>query len=434
MPKNELSRKLFQRAQETIPGGVNSPVRAFGSVGGDPLFITRAQGARIWDADGNDYLDFVGSWGPMILGHNQDGIKRAVYEALRQGTSFGAPTTGEIELAELVVEMVPSVEVVRLVNSGTEATMSAVRLARAATGRPKMIKFRGGYHGHADAFLVEAGSGAATLGVPSSPGVTPGAAQDTLVAEYNDLVSVQAHFDANPGEVACIIVEPVAGNMGCIPPADGFLEGLREICTKEDAVLIFDEVMTGFRVAAGGAQERFGVTPDLTTMGKVIGGGLPVGAYGGREDLMRQIAPDGPVYQAGTLSGNPLATAAGKAALTFLKENPLVFQDLEDRGAQLEKGVLELIGEKGYPLSWNRVGSMASLFFTPDPVTDWYSAAKSDKEAFKKFFWGMLDRGFYLAPSPFEALFLSAAHTTNDIETTLEGASDVLAGVFGGDA
>ena len=434
MPKNELSRKLFQRAQETIPGGVNSPVRAFGSVGGDPLFVTRAQGARIWDADGNDYLDFVGSWGPMILGHNQDGIKRAVYEALRHGTSFGAPTTGEIELAELVVEMVPSVEVVRLVNSGTEATMSAVRLARAATGRPKMIKFRGGYHGHADAFLVEAGSGAATLGVPSSPGVTPGAAQDTLVAEYNDLVSVQAHFDANPGEVACIIVEPVAGNMGCIPPADGFLEGLREICTKEDAVLIFDEVMTGFRVAAGGAQERFGVTPDLTTMGKVIGGGLPVGAYGGREDLMRQIAPDGPVYQAGTLSGNPLATAAGKAALTFLKENPLVFQDLEDRGAQLEEGVLKLIDEKGYPLSWTRVGSMASLFFTPDPVTDWYSAAKSDKEAFKKFFWGMLDRGFYLAPSPFEALFLSAAHTTNDIETTLEAADDVLTGIFRGDA
>ena len=431
MPKNELSRKLFQRAKETIPGGVNSPVRAFGSVGGDPLFITRAEGSRVWDADGNDYLDFVGSWGPMILGHNQVGIKRAVYEALRQGTSFGAPTTGEIELAELVVEMVPSVEVVRMVNSGTEATMSAVRLARAATGRPKMVKFRGGYHGHADAFLVEAGSGAATLGVPSSPGVTPGAAQDTLVAEYNDLASVQAQFDANSGEVACVIVEPVAGNMGCVPPMEGFLEGLREICTREGGVLIFDEVMTGFRVAAGGAQERFGVTPDLTTMGKVIGGGLPVGAYGGREDLMRQIAPDGPVYQAGTLSGNPLATAAGKAALTFLKENPLVFQDLEDRGAQLEEGVLKLIGEKGYPLSWTRVGSMASLFFTPDPVTEWYSAAKSDKEAFKKFFWGMLDKGFYLAPSPFEVLFLSAAHTSEDIEATLEAAADVLAGVFG---
>jgi glutamate-1-semialdehyde 2,1-aminomutase len=431
MPTHELSRKLFQRARGTIPGGVNSPVRAFGSVGGDPLFIIRAQGARVWDADGNDYLDFVGSWGPMILGHNQDGIKRAVYEALRNGTSFGAPTTGEIELAELVVEMVPSVEVVRLVNSGTEATMSAVRLARAATGRPKMIKFRGGYHGHADAFLVEAGSGAATLGVPSSPGVTEGAARDTLVADYNHLPSVQAHFDAHPGQIACIIVEPVAGNMGCVPPVPGFLEGLREICTREGAVLIFDEVMTGFRVAAGGAQERFGVMPDLTTMGKVIGGGLPVGAYGGREDLMRQIAPDGPVYQAGTLSGNPLATAAGKAALLFLRDNPLVFQDLEDRGRQLEEGVLDLIRKKGYPLSWTRVGSMASLFFTPGPVTDWHSAATSDREAFKTFFWGMLEKGFYLAPSPFEALFLSTAHTEADIEATLEASAGVLATVFG---
>ncbi|MGW8266857.1 MAG: glutamate-1-semialdehyde 2,1-aminomutase [Longimicrobiales bacterium] len=431
MAKNELSRKLFQRARETIPGGVNSPVRAFGSVGGDPLFIIRAQGARVYDADGNDYLDFVGSWGPMILGHNQDGIKRAVYEALRNGTSFGAPTTGEIELAELVVEMVPSVEVVRLVNSGTEATMSAVRLARAATGRRKLIKFRGGYHGHADAFLVEAGSGAATLGVPSSPGVTEGAARDTLVADYNDLASVRAQFEANPGEIACIIVEPVAGNMGCVPPADGFLAGLREICTKEGAVLIFDEVMTGFRVAAGGAQERFGVMPDLTTMGKVIGGGLPVGAYGGREDLMRQIAPDGPVYQAGTLSGNPLATAAGKASLAFLRDNPQVYQDLEERGRQLEEGVTKLILEKGYPLSWTRVGSMASLFFTPGPVTDWHSAAKSDKEAFRGYFWGMLDRGFYLAPSPFEALFLSAAHTETDITATLDASAEVLASVFG---
>jgi len=434
MPKNELSRKLFQRARETIPGGVNSPVRAFGSVGGDPLFIVRADGPRVYDADGNEYLDFVGSWGPMILGHNQDGIKRAVYEALKLGTSFGAPTTGEIELAELVVEMVPSVEVVRLVNSGTEATMSAVRLARAATGRPKMVKFRGGYHGHADAFLVEAGSGAATLGVPSSPGVTPGAAQDTLVADYNDLTSVQAQFDANPGQVACVIVEPVAGNMGCVPPVDGFLEGLREICTKEGAVLIFDEVMTGFRVAAGGAQERYGVMPDLTTMGKVIGGGLPVGAYGGREDLMRQIAPDGPVYQAGTLSGNPLATAAGKAALGYLKEHPQVFDEMEARGQQLEKGVLALLAEKGYPLSWTRVGSMASLFFTPGPVTDWHSAAKSDKEAFKTFFWGMLDKGFYLAPSPFEAMFLSSAHTEADIGSTLEASAEVLARVFEGGA
>jgi glutamate-1-semialdehyde 2,1-aminomutase len=428
--KSELSRKLFQRAKETIPGGVNSPVRAFGSVGGDPLFITRSDGPRVYDADGNEFLDFVGSWGPMILGHNQDGIKRAVCEALRSGTSFGAPTTGEIELAELVVEMVPSVEVVRMVNSGTEATRSAVRLARAATGRPKMVKFRGGYHGHADAFLVEAGSGAATLGVPSSPGVTPGAAQDTLVAEYNDLDSVQGQFDANPGEVACVIVEPVAGNMGCVPPVDGFLEGLREICSEEGAVLIFDEVMTGFRVAAGGAQERFGVLPDLTTMGKVIGGGLPVGAYGGREDLMRQVAPDGPVYQAGTLSGNPLATAAGKAALSYLRENPLVFQDLEDRGRQLEEGVLGLVEEFGYPLTWTRVGSMASLFFTADPVTDWHSAARSDRQAFKKFFWGMLDRGFYLAPSPFEALFLSAAHTSSDISSTLEAVGEVLGELY----
>jgi glutamate-1-semialdehyde 2,1-aminomutase len=433
MPKSELSQKLFERAKKTIPGGVNSPVRAFGSVGGDPLFIVRANGARITDADGNDYLDFVGSWGPMILGHNQEGIRRAVYEALKLGTSFGAPTTGEIELAELVVEMVPSVEVVRLVNSGTEATMSAVRLARAATGRPKILKFRGGYHGHADAFLVEAGSGAATLGVPSSPGVTPGAAQDTLVADYNDLASVQVQFDAHPGEIASVIVEPVAGNMGCVPPVEGFLGGLRALCTKEGAVLIFDEVMTGFRVALGGAQERFGIMPDLTTLGKVIGGGLPVGAYGGREDLMRQIAPDGPVYQAGTLSGNPLATAAGTAALTYLKDNPQVFETLEERGRQLEDGIQAMIVEEEYPLHWTRVGSMASLFFTPDPVTDWHSAACSDREAFKVFFWGMLDRGFYLAPSPFEALFLSSAHTEADIDDTLKATREVLGEVFGGE-
>ncbi len=431
MSKTELSRKLFERAKKTIPGGVNSPVRAFGSVGGDPLFIVRANGARVTDADGNEYLDYVGSWGPMILGHNQVGIRRAVYEALKLGTSFGAPTTGEIELAELVVELVPSVDVVRLVNSGTEATMSAVRLARAATGRPKIVKFRGGYHGHADAFLVEAGSGAATLGVPSSPGVTPGAAQDTLVAEYNDLASVRAQFDAHPGEIASLIVEPVAGNMGCVPPAEGFLEGLRAICTKEGAVLIFDEVRTGFRVARGGAQERFGVMPDLTTLGKVIGGGLPVGAYGGRDDLMRQIAPEGPVYQAGTLSGNPLATAAGIAALTYLKDHPQLFEILEERGQQLEDGIQTMIAEEGYPLYWTRVGSMASLFFTPDPVTDWHSAARSDREAFKRFFWGMLDRGFYLAPSPFEALFLSSAHTATDIDDTLEATRQLLCEVFG---
>ena len=432
MPSHELSRKLFEKARRTIPGGVNSPVRAFGSVGGDPLFIVRADGAVVTDADGNDYVDYVGSWGPMILGHNHVDIRRAVYEALKLGTSFGAPTAREIQLAELVVEMVPSMEVVRLVNSGTEATMSAVRLARAATGRPKLVKFRGAYHGHADAFLVEAGSGAATLGVPSSPGVTEGAARDTLVADFNDLPSVEAHFVANPGQVACVIVEPVCGNMGCVPPATWFLEGLRELCTREGAILIFDEVMTGFRLAPGGAQERYGVMPDLTTLGKVIGGGLPVGAYGGREDLMRQIAPDGPVYQAGTLSGNPLATAAGTAALEYLRANPQVYELLEERGQQMEEGVLALIREGGYPLTWNRVGSMASLFFTPDPVTDWHSAARSDREAFKAFFWGMLERGFYLAPSPFEALFLSAAHTEGDIAVTVEAVGEVLGQIFSG--
>jgi glutamate-1-semialdehyde 2,1-aminomutase len=332
----------------------------------------------------------------------------------------------------LVVEMVPSVDVVRMVNSGTEATMSALRLARAATGRDKFIKFRGAYHGHADAFLVDAGSGAATLGVPSSPGVTPGAAQDTLVAEYNDLPSVLALFEAHPGAVAAVIVEPVAGNMGCIPPAQGFLEGLRDLCTKEGAVLIFDEVMTGFRVAPGGAQERYSVLPDLTTLGKVLGGGLPVGAYGGKEDLMRQIAPEGPVYQAGTLSGNPLATAAGTAALTHLRDNPDVYQRLEVRGRQLEEGVKEVLAEEGYPLYWTRVGSMASLFFTGGPVRDWHSAAAADREAFNRFFREMLSRGIYLAPSPFEALFLSSAHSEGDIDETVSATRAALAEAFRG--
>ncbi|MGK7312832.1 MAG: glutamate-1-semialdehyde 2,1-aminomutase, partial [Candidatus Longimicrobiales bacterium M2_2A_002] len=304
------SQKHYDHARKLIPGGVNSPVRAFGSVGGTPVFFNRARGSRLWDADGNEYLDYVGSWGPMILGHNHPDVRGALEVALTNGTSFGAPTPGEVLLAGLVVEMVPSVDVVRMVNSGTEATMSALRLARAVTGRDRIIKFRGGYHGHADSFLVEAGSGAATLGVPSSPGVTEGAAKDTLVAEFNDLGSVRALFEENAGRVAGVFVEPVAGNMGCIPPADGFLEGLRSLCDEHDALLIFDEVMTGFRVAPGGAQERYGVMPDLTTLGKIIGGGLPVGAFGGREDLMRQVAPDGPVYQAGTLSGNPLAMAA----------------------------------------------------------------------------------------------------------------------------
>jgi glutamate-1-semialdehyde 2,1-aminomutase len=409
---------------------VNSPVRAFGSVGGTPVFFDRAEGARMWDADGNEYLDYVGSWGPMILGHNHPDVRAALEVALGKGTSFGAPAAGEVELAELVVDMVPSVDVVRMVNSGTEATMSALRLARAATGRDRIIKFRGGYHGHADSFLVEAGSGAATLGVPSSPGVTEGSARDTLVAEFNDLDSVRALFDDNNGEVAGVIVEPVTGNMGCIPPQNGFLEGLRGLCDEHRALLIFDEVMTGFRVAPGGAQERYGVMPDLTTLGKVIGGGLPVGAYGGREELMRQVAPDGPVYQAGTLSGNPLAMAAGIAMLKRLREHPEIYDELERLGSRLEAGMLELTQSNGWPLWWSRVGAMATLFFTNVPVTGWATSSQQDKDAFGKYFHAMLDRGFYLPPSPFEALFLSAAMTDADIDTTVEAAGEVLREVF----
>ncbi len=423
------SDRAFERACRTMPGGVNSPVRAFGSVGGNPVFIERAAGATIWDVDGNAYLDYVGSWGPMILGHSHPDVRDAVERAVANGTSFGAPTEAEVELAELIVELVPSVEVVRLVNSGTEATMSAARLARAATGRNKVIKFRGGYHGHADTFLVDAGSGAATIGVPSSPGVPSGTAGDTLVAEYNDVGSVEALIDAHADGVACVIVEPVAGNMGCVPPAAGFLEGLHKLCTRAGAVLIFDEVMTGFRIAPGGAQERFGVLPDLTTMGKVVGGGLPVGAYGGREDLMRQIAPDGPVYQAGTLSGNPLATAAGIATLRFLQRHPDVYDHVEQLGRQMDRG-WSALGDDGLPITWNRVGSMGSLFFTDAPVTDWNTASAADRDVFTQYFWGMLDRGIYLAPSPFEVLFLSAAHVEADIERTLNAAREVLMRVF----
>ncbi|MFW5947636.1 MAG: glutamate-1-semialdehyde 2,1-aminomutase [Gemmatimonadota bacterium] len=426
----EGSRTLYDEARGLIPGGVNSPVRAFGSVGGTPVFFRLAEGARMWDVDGNEYLDYVGSWGPMILGHNHPDVRAALEVALARGTSFGAPSPDEVELAELVVEMVPSVERVRMVNSGTEATMSALRLARAATGRDRVIKFRGGYHGHGDSFLVDAGSGAATLGVPSSPGVTKGAARDTLVAEFNDLASVRSLLEENDGQVAAVIVEPVAGNMGCVPPANGFLEGLRSLSAEYGALLIFDEVMTGFRVAPGGAQERYGVMPDLTTLGKVIGGGLPVGAFGGREELMAQVAPDGPVYQAGTLSGNPLAMAAGTAMLTRLKAHPEAYDELERLGAKLEAGMLALIEEGGYPLSWNRVGAMATLFFTPDAVTGWATSSRQDREAFGRYFHGMLDRGIYLPPSPFEALFLSVAMTDGDVERTVAAAADALAGVF----
>ncbi|MGD2134829.1 MAG: glutamate-1-semialdehyde 2,1-aminomutase [Gemmatimonadales bacterium] len=424
------SAALFERARRVIPGGVNSPVRAFGSVEGEPPFVRRAQGAHVWDEDGNEYLDYVGSWGPMILGHAHPVVVEAVRSAAEGGTSFGAPTAAEVRLAEVVVEMVPSVEVVRLVNSGTEATMSAVRLARAVTGSSKVIKFRGGYHGHADTFLVEAGSGAATLGVPSSPGVTAGTVADTLVAEYNDAGSVERLFEANAGDVACVIVEPVAGNMGCVPPREGFLDGVRRLCDAHDALLVFDEVMTGFRVAPGGAQERFGVMPDLTTLGKVLGGGLPVGAYGGREDLMRQVAPDGPVYQAGTLSGNPLATAAGVAVLEYLRDHPEVYDHLESRGRRLDEAWAAVARDEGYSLTWNRVGSMGSVFFTDGPVVDWHSASAADRDAFTRYFWGMLRRGVYLAPSPFEALFLSAAHTEADIDLTVAAVRATLPEVF----
>jgi len=420
------SRRLLERARRVIPGGVNSPVRAFKGVGGVPRFIRSAQGAFVEDADGTRYLDYVGSWGVMLLGHAHPAVRRALEDALSQGTSFGAPTEGEVELAEALVEMVPGIEVVRMVNSGTEATMSALRLARAATGRDRIVKFRGGYHGHADAFLVDAGSGAATLAVPSRPGVPAATAADTLVAEYNDVASVKALFDAHPEQIAAVIVEPVAGNMGCVPPTDGFLGALQTLCRDEGALLIFDEVMTGFRVAPGGAQERYGVTPDLTTLGKVIGGGLPVGAYGGREDLMRMIAPDGPVYQAGTLSGNPLAVAAGLATLRYLRQEKTVHAHLEALGRMLDEGFADLGRRLGIPLRWNRAGAMGSLFFSEVPVTNWSTAAAASGERFRRLFHGLLLRGIHLPPSPFEAWFWSYAHTPGDVERTIEAVEDVL--------
>ena len=416
----------MERARRVIPGGVNSPVRAFKGVGGAPRFIRAAHGAFLEDADGNELLDYVGSWGVMLLGHGHPAVVRALSAALARGTSFGAPTEGEIQLAEAIVARVPGIEIVRMVNSGTEATMSALRLARAATGRARVVKFRGGYHGHGDAFLVEAGSGAATLGVPSSPGVTPGTAADTLVAEYNDLASVQALFDAHPGEIAAVFVEPVAGNMGCVPPVDGFLAGLKALCGKDGALLVFDEVMTGFRVAPGGAQERYGIVPDLTTLGKVIGGGLPVGAYGGRADLMRRISPEGPVYQAGTLSGNPLAVAGGLATLRFVEEEAGVYEHLESLGRIFDDGFADLSSRLGIPMRWNRVGAMGSLFFSERPVVDWPSASASSRARFTTLFHGLLARGIHLPPSPFEAWFWSWAHTPGDVERTLEATEAIL--------
>ena len=409
----------FKRSKEIIPGGVNSPVRAFKSVGADPIFIQKAKGSRLFDIDGNSYIDYVGSWGPMILGHAYEPIVEAVQRAAIDGTSFGAPTVIESEVAELVISMVPSVQMVRMVNSGTEATMSAIRLARGYTGRRGIVKFAGNYHGHGDSFLIKAGSGAVTLGLPDSPGVTPGNAQDTLIAEFNNIDSVKALFDEQPNSIAAIIVEPIAGNMGCVPPEPGFLQGLRSLCDHFGALLIFDEVMTGFRVAAGGAQSIYGVSPDLTTMGKIIGGGLPVGAYGGRKEIMQQIAPAGPIYQAGTLSGNPLAMAAGRAMLQTLAAKPEIYTQLESLSARLEAGLRANLQSTGLSGVINRVGSMLTLFFSDAPVRNFDEAMHCNTARYADYFKQSLDAGVYLAPSQFEAAFVSAAHTQADIDATL---------------
>jgi glutamate-1-semialdehyde 2,1-aminomutase len=419
------SRSLFKEAQKVIPGGVNSPVRAWGSVGLEPLFIARAKGARLWDADGAEYLDYVGSWGPMILGHAPARVVAAVKRAAASGTSFGAPTEAEVELARLIVRLVPSVEKVRLVSSGTEATMSALRLARAFTGRQKLVKFNGCYHGHADSFLVAAGSGVATFGIPGSPGVPGDLVQHTISLPYNDLGAVEEVFGSLGGEIAAVIVEPVAGNMGVVPPVDGFLAGLRRLCTQHGAVLIFDEVITGFRVSLGGAQQLYGVKPDLTCLGKVIGGGLPVGAFGGRAGIMDRLAPAGDVYQAGTLSGNPLAVAAGLETLRILAAGD-VYERLERKAALLEEGLGAALKAKGLAACLTRVGSMSCLFFTGQPVVDFATAKTSDTARFAKYFAGMLKEGIYLAPSQFEAAFVSAAHSLADIERTVEAAGKVI--------
>jgi glutamate-1-semialdehyde 2,1-aminomutase len=416
------SEALFQRAQEVIPGGVNSPVRAFRGVGGAPLFIEMGQGGRIFDADNLQYLDCVGSWGPMILGHGHRYVVEAVKKAATRGFSFGAPTAAEIELAEMIIQAVPSMEMVRLVNSGTEATMSALRLARAATGRSKILKFDGGYHGHVDSLLVKAGSGGATFNVPDSAGVPVELTRLTLIARYNDLEDVRAQMS---DEVAAIIVEPVAGNMGCVPPQPGFLEGLREICDEHGALLILDEVMTGFRVAYGGAQERFDIRPDITTLGKIIGGGMPIGAYGAPRKIMELVSPLGPMYQAGTLSGNPVAVAAGRATLSVLR-NSSIYDDLEERSREFETGVLAAAEKHNVPVTLNRVGSMWTLFFTEGPVTDFDSANRSDREKFARFFHLMLGEGVYLPPSQLEAAFFSAAHAKKDVAQMVERADRVL--------
>jgi glutamate-1-semialdehyde 2,1-aminomutase len=421
------SERLFKAAQELMPGGVNSPVRAWGAVGLSPRLIARGAGAHIYDVDGNVYVDFVGSWGPLILGHAAPAVVAAVQEAAARGTSFGAPTPGEVELAQLLVDAVPSLEMVRLVNSGTEACMSALRLARGATGRSRVIKFDGCYHGHADSYLVAAGSGVLTQAIPGSPGVPQEIAGLTLSLPYNDLEAVRQAVRRHPGEIAAIMVEPVAGNMGVVPPQPGFLPGLRQISDEAGCLLIFDEVITGFRVAWGGAQALYGVKPDLTCLGKIMGGGLPVGAYGGRRDLMRQMAPTGPVYQAGTLSGNPVAVAAGLATLKALSQTG-VYEALEEKGAWLARELAQAAAPSGVPLTVNRVGSMLTVFFTPGPVHNLDDAKKADLDRFRQFFQGMLKAGVYLPPSQFEAWFVSLPHRQEDLEYTVAAAQKVLSG------
>jgi glutamate-1-semialdehyde 2,1-aminomutase len=424
MQKSEV---LFTRAQKTIPGGVNSPVRAFKAVGGTPRFITKADGPYMWDVDGKQYIDYIQSWGPMVLGHNNPAIREAVIEASFNGLSFGAPTEAEVIMAETVSQLVPSMEMVRMVNSGTEATMSAIRLARGYTGRNKIVKFEGCYHGHADSLLVKAGSGALTLGVPSSPGVPANVAEHTLTVEYNNIDSVKAVFEAHGDDIACIIVEPVAGNMNCIPPVEGFLEGLREVCDQYASVLIFDEVMTGFRVSRGGAQEKYGVKPDLTCLGKVIGGGMPVGCFGGKKEIITHIAPTGPVYQAGTLSGNPVAMAAGLAAMNQIKQEGLYDSIFENTQALVD-GMQALADKHGVQLSTNVAGSMFGLFFTDvKRVTNYQQAINCNTAQFNKFYHGMLNEGVYLAPASYEAGFVSKAHDKDIIAKTLEAADKVFA-------
>jgi len=424
------SKSLFKKAQGLIPGGVNSPVRAFKAVGGDPLFIKSAKGAYLYDEDGNKYIELINSWGPMILGHANEEIELAVIEALKKSPSFGGPTAAEVKIAELIIDMVPSIEKVRMVNSGTEATMSAIRLARGFTGRDKIIKFEGCYHGHGDSFLIAAGSGVATMGTPDSPGVTKGTANDTLTAPYNNLEAVEELVNKNMDQIAAIIIEPVAGNMGCVLPKEGFLEGLRKLCDDHGIIYIFDEVMTGFRLAKGGAQEIFNVMPDLTTLGKIIGGGMPVGAYGGKKEIMDHVSPAGPVYQAGTLSGNPIAMSAGLTMLNFLNNNEEIYDNLKVIASRIENGFRANLSGVGKKFTINSIGSMISLFFTENEVTDFDSAKTSDTEVFGRYFNAMLENEVYVAPSQFESLFLSTAINEEIADLIIEANANSLQRIF----